>query len=57
MAIGEKGPRYEYYPVRSHSPEARAIHPLGLVPGLRHGEVVLGEFQAIIAYLDGLWPQ
>jgi hypothetical protein len=24
------------------------------VPGLRHGEVVLGECQAIIAYLDGL---
>jgi glutathione S-transferase len=27
------------------------------VPGLKHGEVVLGESQAIIAYLDGLWPQ
>ena len=56
VAIAEKGLPYDYYPVRPHSPEARAVHPLGLVPGLRHGEVeVLGESQAIIAYLDGLW--
>jgi glutathione S-transferase len=57
IAIAEKGRPYEYHPVRPHSPEACAIHPLGLVPGLRHGEVVLGECQAIIVYLDGLWPQ
>jgi glutathione S-transferase len=57
MAIAEKGIRYEYHPVRPNSPEALAIHPLGLVPGLRHGELVLGESQAIILYLDGLWPQ
>jgi glutathione S-transferase len=25
------------------------------VPGLRHGEVALGESQAIIAYLDTIW--
>ena len=56
MAIAEKGLSYEYHPVQPHSPEARAVHPRGLVPGLRHGEVVLGESQAIIAYLDGLWP-
>lgn len=56
VAIAEKGLAYEYHPVPPHSPEAIAAHPLGLVPGLRHGEVVLGESQAIIAYLDGLWP-
>lgn len=55
VAIAEKGLSYEYHPVRPHSPEARAIHPLGLVPGLRHGNVVLGESQAIVAYLDALW--
>jgi glutathione S-transferase len=55
VAITEKGLPYEYHPVRPHSPEARAVHPLGLAPGLRHGEVVLGESQAIITYLDGLW--
>lgn len=57
VAIAEKGLPYEYHPVRPHSPEALAVHPLGLVPGLKHGEVVLGESQAIIAYLDGLWPE
>jgi glutathione S-transferase len=55
VAIAEKGLPYEYHPVLPHSPEARAVHPLGLVPGLRHGEVVLGESQAIIAYLDTIW--
>jgi glutathione S-transferase len=55
VAITEKGLPYEHHPVRLHSPEARAVHPFGLAPGLRHGEVVLGESQAIITYLDGLW--
>lgn len=55
VAIAEKGLPYKYHPVRPHSPEARAVHPLGLVPGLRHGEVVLGESLAIVAYIDGLW--
>jgi glutathione S-transferase len=57
MAIAEKGIPYDYAPVAPNSPEARAVHPLGLVPGLRHGEVVLGESQAIIAYLDSLWTE
>jgi glutathione S-transferase len=57
IAIVEKGLPYRYHPVLPHSPEARAVHPLGLVPGLRHGEVVLGESQAIITYLDGLWDE
>ena len=56
MAIAEKGLAYDYHPVKPQSPEAIAAHPLGLGPGLRHGEVLLGESQAIIAYLDSLWP-
>jgi glutathione S-transferase len=55
IAIAEKGLAYNYHPAPPHSPEARVAHPLGLVPGLRHGEVVLGESQAIIVYLDGLY--
>jgi len=54
VAIAEKGLCYDFHPVRPHSPEARAVHPLGLVPALRHGEIVVGESQAVIAYLDGL---
>ena len=57
VTLTEKGIPYEYHPVRPHSPEACAIHPFGLVPGMKHGEVVLGESQAIVAYLDGLWPK
>lgn len=57
IAIAEKGLPYAFHPVRPHSPEAFAVHPLGLVPGLRHGEVAIGESQAVIAYLDGLWPE
>ena len=32
VTIAEKGIPYEYHPVRPHSPEALAVHPLGLVP-------------------------
>jgi len=56
IAIAEKGLPYDFHPVRPHSPEAFALHPLGLVPGLRHGEVAIGESQAVIGYLDALWP-
>jgi glutathione S-transferase len=55
MALAEKGLAYDHHPVRPHASEADAVHPLGLVPGLRHGEVVLGESSAIIGYLDALW--
>ena len=50
----EKSIEYEYFPVPPHSPEANAIHPLGKIPCLRHGEVSLGESSAIAAYLDRL---
>jgi glutathione S-transferase len=49
MVLAEKGLAHDYS-------EAHAVHRLGLVPGLRHGDVVLGESQAIVAYLDGLSP-
>jgi glutathione S-transferase len=54
MVLAEKALAYDYLPDRPHSPEAHAVQPLGLVPGLRRGDVVLGDSQAIVAYLDGL---
>jgi glutathione S-transferase len=57
MVCGEKGIDYDHLPVRPHSDEANALHPLGKVPGLRHGEVRLGESRAIVAYLDRLYPE
>jgi len=56
MAALEKSIAHIHHPVMPHSPEAQTAHPMGLVPGLRHGEVNLGESQAIIAYLDGRYP-
>jgi len=54
MVASEKGLAYVHHPVRPHSADAFAVHPLGLVPGFRHGEIRLGESQAIVAYLDRL---
>jgi glutathione S-transferase len=53
----EKSIEYEHFPVPPHSPEANAIHPLGKIPCLRHGQVSLGESRAIVAYLDRLYPE
>lgn len=57
MVCEEKAIDYDHFPVRPHSDEANALHPLGKVPGLRHGEVRLGESRAIVAYLDRLYPE
>jgi glutathione S-transferase len=54
MVASEKGLAYVHHPVRPRTADALALHPLGLVPGLRHGDVRLGESQAIVAYLDQL---
>lgn len=57
MVCAEKSVNYDYVPVPPHSPEARAVHPLGKIPGLRHGTLSLGESRAIVAYLDQLYPE
>jgi glutathione S-transferase len=53
----EKSIAYHLRPVPPHSLEAMALHPLGKIPGLRHGDVTLGESRAIVAYLDRLFPE
>lgn len=52
MALEEKGVRYKLVPARPHSSEVDAIHPLGKVPVMRHGDFTLCESRAIIAYVD-----
>ena len=37
--------------------EYRAINPMGKVPALRHGETVVTETAAIIAYLADAFPE
>jgi glutathione S-transferase len=52
MACEEKGVPYDLTPARPHSPEVDAIHPLGRIPVVRHGDVELCESKAITTYID-----
>lgn len=52
IALAEKGVAHEVVHAPPHSPEVRAVHPLGKIPVLRHGEVAIAESRAIIDYVD-----
>lgn len=52
MVCEEKGVDYTLTEVLLGAPELRALHPLGKMPVLRHGDFVLFESAAIAAYLD-----
>lgn len=52
IALAEKGVTHENVPAPPHSPEASAVHPLGKIPALRHGDVALAESRAIVDYVD-----
>ena len=56
MALAEKGVAYELLSAPPHSPEIDAIHPLGKVPAMRHGDVALFESKAIASYIDRVFP-
>jgi glutathione S-transferase len=53
----EKLITYKHHAVAPHSLEVAAIHPLGKIPILRHGEVTLAESWPIVSYLDRLFPE
>jgi glutathione S-transferase len=52
MALAEKGVPYKLTSVMPHTPEVVAIHPLGKIPAMRHGDVTLAESRAICCYID-----
>lgn len=52
IACAEKGVDFVVRPARPHSPEVDAIHPMGRIPAMRHGDVTLFESRAICAYVD-----
>ena len=52
MVAHEKGVAYELTPAMPHSDEVKAIHPMGLIPVLRHDGLELAESQAIARYID-----
>jgi glutathione S-transferase len=52
IACHEKGVSYTLVPVMPHTPEIEAVHPLGKIPALRHGDLTLAESRAICFYID-----
>ena len=52
MVCEEKGIEYTLTERPLNAPEIFAIHPLGKMPVLRHGDFVLFESKAIATYLD-----
>jgi len=58
--LEEKGARYRLNamtPQQMRSPEHLALHPFGRMPILEHGDFRLYETQAILRYLDDLYPE
>ena len=59
--LEEVGAPYETrvlaYGPEMKGPEYRAINPMGKVPAIRHGEVVVTEAAAICAYLADAFPE
>ncbi len=56
MVCEEKGIEYVLTERPLRDPEILAIHPLGKMPVLRHGDVELFESKAIATYLDRSFP-
>ncbi|MEM7407230.1 MAG: glutathione S-transferase family protein [Pseudomonadota bacterium] len=52
MSLHEKGVDYELVEEFPHSDAVKAVHPLGLIPAMRHGDLEIGEAVAIIRYVD-----
>ena len=52
MVCEEKGIEYDLKAVPPHSPDVAAIHPLGKIPVMRHGDFELCESKAIATYID-----
>ena len=56
IVCAEKGVAYTLLPVMPHTQEVDAIHPLGKIPAMRHGDVTLCELRAICSYIDRVFP-
>lgn len=52
MAAREKGVEYELVEIMPRSDQARALHPGGMIPAMRHGDRTLFESRAITRYID-----
>ncbi len=57
LALAEKGMEYRIEVARMGSLRVRALHPLGKIPVLEDGGVVVPDSSVIIAYLERISPQ
>jgi glutathione S-transferase len=54
LALAERGLDYRLEVAPMGSPQVRALNPLGRIPVLTHGELVIPDSSVIIAYLERL---
>jgi glutathione S-transferase len=60
MGLEEKGVAYRVEPVGPHELKTEAYlkrHPFGRVPAFEHGDLKIYETQAILRYIDDVFPQ
>jgi glutathione S-transferase len=60
IGLEEKGVPYRLQPVGPHELKSEAYlkrHPFGRVPAFEHGDLKLYETQAILRYLDDVFPE
>lgn len=60
MGLEEKGVAYRVEPVAPEELKAEAYlkrHPFGRVPAFEHGDLKIYETQAILRYIDDVFPQ
>ncbi|MEM8741573.1 MAG: glutathione S-transferase family protein [Pseudomonadota bacterium] len=50
IGLTEMGVPYTHSPAAPHTDEVFVIHPLGIIPAMRHGDVTLFESPAILTY-------
>ncbi|MBX9698535.1 MAG: glutathione S-transferase family protein [Acetobacteraceae bacterium] len=56
IAAAEKGVPCTLTAAMPHTPEVKAASPTGKIPGMRHGDLALGESKAICSYIDRASP-
>src|ERR1700730_11256192 len=57
IALAEKGVPYTLTSVMPHTPEVDAIHPLGKIPAMRHGDITLAASRPISCDIDRLFAR
>jgi glutathione S-transferase len=59
VALEEKQVPYRIEPLApgaTRTPDYRRLHPFGRIPAIRHGDFHLYETQAILRYVDAMFP-